>query len=66
MPDELTKSEAYSIAEHIDHTLIQEIRNDLDIDSIGWLRNMVHGYEKLCAYSGYQGATESWEENKDA
>ena len=55
----LTKDEAYAIAEHIDHTLIQEIRNDTDIDSLGWLKNIIHGYEKLCAASGFVGLTES-------
>jgi len=60
----LKKSEAYSIAEQIDHTLIQEIRNDLDIDSMGWLRNIIHGYEKLCKYGDYQGATEPFEDGE--
>lgn len=55
----LTKEEAYSIANHIDMTLIQSIRDDTDIDSMQWLRNMVHGYEKLCEYSGYVGLTDS-------
>ena len=55
---ELTKEEAFSIAEHIDKTLIDSIRDDTDIDSMQWLRNIVHGYEKLCSYSGYVGYTE--------
>lgn len=55
----LTKNEAYAIANHIDLTLIHTIRDDTDIDSLMWLRNMIHGYEKLCAYSGYKGMTES-------
>lgn len=55
----LTKGEAYAIADHIDRTLIQEIRNDTDIDSMEWLRNIIHGYEKLCAASGFVGLTES-------
>lgn len=50
---DITKDEAYSIANHIDSTLMQTIRDDVDIDSMQWLRNMIHGYEKLCAYSGY-------------
>lgn len=55
---QLTKDEAYAIANHIDFTLIQTIRDDTDIDSLQWLKNMIHGYEKLCDYSGYQGLTE--------
>lgn len=54
----LTEDEAYSIANHIDFTLIEAIRNDTDIDSLTWLRNLIHGYEKLCQYSGYVGVTE--------
>lgn len=42
----------------IDETLIDTIRNDTDIDSIQWLRNVIHGYEKLCQYGGYVGLTE--------
>lgn len=50
----LTKNEAYAIANHIDMTLIQSIRDDTEIDSLMWLRNMIHGYEKLCEYGGYK------------
>lgn len=55
---DLTKKEAHAIAELIDTTLIDLIRNDVDIDSLYWLRLIIHGYEKLCAYSGYQGNTD--------
>jgi len=54
----LSKNEAYSIAEFIDLNLITNIRNDTNIDSMKWLKNMVHGYEKLCELSGYKGLTE--------
>lgn len=54
----LTKDEAYAVANHIDLTLYDSIRTDTDIDSMKWLRNIVHAYEKLCAYSGYVGLTE--------
>ena len=54
----LTKSEAYAIAWHIDMTLMQEIRENHDIDSMQWLCNIIHGYEKLCAASGFVGLTE--------
>ena len=55
----LTKDEAYAIAEFIDCYLFDRIRNDPDADSLQWLINVVHAYEKLCAYSGFVGLTES-------
>ena len=55
----LTKDEAYAVADFIDGNLFDCIRNDTDIDSIQWLRNVLHAYEKMCAASGYVGATES-------
>lgn len=58
----LTKAEAMAVANHIDSTLFQSIRDDTEIDSMTWLRNIVRAYEKLCAYSGYVGLTESEEE----
>ena len=62
---ELTRDEAYAIANHIDTTLIDTIRNDTDIDSLMWLKNMIHGYEKLCMMSGYVGLTEDNPEGGD-
>ena len=62
---DLTRDEAFSLAEHIDKTLLDEIRNDTDIDSMEWLRNMVHAYEKLCVFSGYVGLTENPIEKED-
>jgi len=58
----LTKAEAMAVANHIDSTLFQSIRDDTEIDSMTWLRNIVRAYEKLCAYSGYVGLTESAED----
>ena len=55
----ITQDEAYSLAEFIDCNLISEIRNNVEIDSMQWLRNMIHAYEKLCKYSGFVGLTES-------
>lgn len=50
---ELTKGEAHAVAEMIDMNLLDTIRNDVDIDSMLWLRRIVHAFEKLCKYSGY-------------
>ena len=58
---DLTKDEAYAIADHIGTSLFDAIRNDPEIDSMKWLRDMIHGYEKLCKCSGYTGLTESTE-----
>ena len=55
---DLTKDEAFALAEHIDFTLFDRIRDDTDIDSIYWLRSITHAYEKLCGYGGYVGLTE--------
>ena len=55
---ELTEGEAYSLAEFIDTNIFDTIRNDRDIDSIQWLKNIVHAYEKMCEVSGYVGLTE--------
>lgn len=55
----LTKDEAFAVADFIDGNLFDCIRNDTDIDSVQWLRNVLHAYEKMCAASGYVGTTES-------
>lgn len=67
MTTELTKDEAYAVAEFIDDNIFDCIRNDLDWDSFQNLRNLVHAYEKCKAKSGYEGMTDSgMEEDKDA
>ena len=50
---DLTKGEAYAVAEMIDMNLLDNIRNDTDIDSMLWLRRVIHAFEKLCKYSGH-------------
>ncbi len=55
---ELTKKEAYAIAEFIDMHIFDGIRNDVDWDSFQNLRNLIHGYEKCCEISGYVGLTD--------
>lgn len=54
----IEKDEAYAICDVVAMTLYDLIRSDPDMDSLQWLRNVIHGYEKLCAYSGYIGITE--------
>lgn len=56
--NDLTKDEAHAVAELIDLSFIDEIRNNDDVDNMYWIRNVIHAYEKLCAYSGYVGLTE--------
>lgn len=60
----ITADEAYSLAQFIDMSLIEYIRTDPDLDSIQWLRNIVHAYEKLCKASGYVGLTEDRNEDR--
>ncbi len=55
---ELTKNEAFAIAEFIDMNIFDAIRTDTDWDSFQNLRNLIHGYEKCCALSGYVGLTD--------
>lgn len=55
----MTKDEAYAVAEFIDGNLYNYIRIDEEIDSMQWLRSVLHAYEKMCAASGYVGTTES-------
>lgn len=62
---DLTKDEAYAIAEFIDSNLFVAIRNDTEWDSVFNLRNLIHGYEKCCNISGYVGMTEPEGERDD-
>ena len=59
----LTKDEAYAVAEFIDTNIFTAIRDDVDWDSFYNLRNLIHGYEKLCEISGYVGMTDKGEEH---
>lgn len=62
---ELTKDEAYAIAEFIDSNIFDAIRNDPEWDSFQALRNLVHGYEKCCTISGYVGTTDDYHGEAD-
>ena len=55
----LTKDEAYAIADLIDCNLFSIIRNDTDIDSMKWLRNVINVYVKCSLASGYESATDN-------
>ena len=63
---ELTKGEAHAVAEFIDINLLDTIRNDTEIDSMLWLRRVVHAFEKLCAVSGYDSGYADEEKDEDA
>lgn len=43
---ELTRGEAESLLDFIELNLIQDIRDDVDIDSMEWLANMVSIWAK--------------------
>lgn len=55
---ELTRQEASAVAEFIDIFIFQAIREDTEWDNFTNLRNLIHGYEKLCEFSGYKGVTD--------
>ena len=52
--NELTKEEAYAIANFIDTYLFTSIRQDEEIDNLLWLKNVLNGYEKLCKFGEYE------------
>lgn len=49
---ELTPEEARTLEQHLEWYIIQEIKDDADYDSIGYLTNLVHVYEKCKAEEG--------------
>lgn len=63
---ELTKKEAYAVAEFINCNLLDYIRSDTDVDSIDWLKSILHAYEKMCKASGFVGLTENAEGEDDS
>ena len=67
MTIDITKNEAHAAAELIGMNLFDVIRNDTDIDSLSWLRNVLNVYDKLCKISGYKNLCDSdaYEDGKD-
>ena len=61
---ELTKNEAFAIAEFIEMFLFDAIRLDTDWDNLYNLQSLIHGYEKCCEVGGYGGITDRKEEKK--
>lgn len=55
---ELTKAEAYAVAEMIEFNIFEYIRNDTDFDSVACLANILSAYRKSCEYSEYRGLTD--------
>lgn len=49
---ELTPEEARTLEQHLEWYIIQEIKDDADYDSIGYLTNLIHVYEKCKAEEG--------------
>lgn len=46
---QITKDEAASLADFIEGYLLDHIREDIYIDSMQWLSNIVHVYDKVKA-----------------
>lgn len=61
----LTKDEAYNLAEMIEDYLFDTIREDTDLDNIYWLKTMIHSYEKLCEYGEYRSIYEPVKEEEN-
>lgn len=49
----LTKSEATSLKEYIGTYLIQSIRDDEDVDSLLYVRNIINIFERLGGFDCY-------------
>lgn len=47
MKVELTKSQCENLAFFIEANLLEEIRNDVDIDNLNWLRDMLDAHKVL-------------------
>lgn len=47
MKVELTKSQCKNVAEFINYNLLDEIRNDPEIESIYWVKDMINAMEVL-------------------
>ena len=43
---EITESEAKSLFNHLEYYIIKEVQDDVDYDSMEYLSNLVHVYEK--------------------
>lgn len=50
---ELTKSEATSLKEYIENSFIQSIRDDEDVDSLLYVRNIINIFERLGGLDQY-------------
>ena len=61
----LTKEEATAIAKFIDTSLVNVIRS-VDVCDMGFVCDLIHGYEKLCEFSGYVSVTNASEKNDEA
>lgn len=49
---EITKAEAETLKIHLEWYIIQEIKDDADYESIDYLTNLIHIYEKCKAEEG--------------
>lgn len=47
MKIELTANQCRNVSEFIEHNIFDEIRKDVDIDNIEWLRDMLDAHKAL-------------------
>ena len=50
---QMTASEAASLKEYIENYLIQSIRDDEDVDSLLYVRNIINIFERLGGFDCY-------------
>lgn len=55
MKIELTKSQCLNLAEFIEFSFIDSIRNDTDVDNMDYLVDMCDAYRVLTAAAGLEG-----------
>lgn len=55
MKVELTKSQCLNLAEFIEFSFIDSIRNDTDVDNMNYLVDMCDAYRVLTAAAGLEG-----------
>lgn len=56
MKVELTANQCRNVAEFIEHNIFDEIRNDVGIDNIEWLRDMLDAHKVLQEAAGDENA----------
>lgn len=54
---EITKTEAKVLCEFIEGNILDNIRNDTDIDNMSWLVTIIDLFKRMADFSEYDGLT---------